>query len=70
MMLFSKKIGNLIGNNMSRLFGIENVSLRRGEIYVDNKKGLDCTYNYNITTPWLLGKTVLENFAKNVNLKI
>jgi hypothetical protein len=36
---FSKKINSIIGLNMSRLFGMENVSLRRAEIYIGKNKG-------------------------------
>lgn len=63
--MFTQKMGNAIGNNMSRLFGIENVALRVAEIYVDNNKRDVCSFsNYLDSTPWPLGEIVLENFNK------
>jgi hypothetical protein len=68
MMLFSKQIGSIIGDNLNKLFGLKNVSLRRTEIYIEDTKGFNCSYNdKNKSDPWVLGRLVLENFAK-VNL--
>ena len=67
MRIFSWKIGKLIGNNMTRLFGLDNVSLHRSEIYVDNNKGIECSINDLNNLPWMLGNLVLENFVNVIN---
>jgi hypothetical protein len=63
MKIFTLNIGYLIGNNMSRLFGLDNVSLRRAEIYVDNNKGTECSITDLNNIPWILGNLVLKNFV-------
>jgi hypothetical protein len=45
---------------MSRLFGLDNVSLRRAEIYVNKSKGINCSYSFADQPKWALGKFVLE----------
>ena len=57
---FSKRINSVIGTNMSKLFGMENVSLRRAEIYVNKSKGINCTYDFKESVEWPLGIQVLN----------
>jgi hypothetical protein len=45
---------------MSRLFGLDNVSLRRAEIYVNKSKGINCSYSFEDQPKWPLGKYVLD----------
>ena len=57
---FVKRINALVGLNMSRLFGMENVSLRRGEIYVNKSKGINCSYEMRNTNRWPMGRLIVE----------
>lgn len=50
---------------MSRLFGDENISLRRAEIYVNKSKGINCSYNFDNNVKWPLGKYVLDNLKSD-----
>jgi hypothetical protein len=65
LMYFSRIINPLIGTNMSSLFGMENVWLKRTEIYVNKSKGIECTYNLEGSKKWSLGKFVLDHLKKN-----
>ncbi len=58
-MMFSKQINSIIGDNLSKLFNRDNTSLRRAEIYIDDNKGINCSYGkeYNV---WPLGEIVLK----------
>jgi len=57
---FNKKISSIIGTDMNRLFGMNNVSLRRSEIYINKNKGTKCTFDLNSNEKWLLGSYVLN----------
>ena len=51
---------------MSSLFGMESISLRRAEIYVNKSKGVNCTYGFNSrANKWLLGSFILNNLKAN-----
>lgn len=63
--LFGKVVGPEIGDDMGRLFGENGASLRRGEIYINNTKGLNCSYEKNVSI-WPLGDIVTQNL-KMVN---
>ena len=67
---FSKRINSVIGTNMSKLFGMENVSLRRAEIYVNKSKGINCTYDFKESVEWPLGKHVLNHLKSDREVKI
>lgn len=60
MLLFTKRIGSILGEDLKKLLGVDNVSLRRGDIYIEDNKGYNCSYD-NTTSPWMLGKRVLRN---------
>ena len=45
---------------MSRLFGLENVSLRRAEIYINNSKGINCSFDFTKSYKWPLGKYIMD----------
>jgi hypothetical protein len=64
--VFNKQINHLIGKDPNRLFGMENVSVKKSEVYVGAKKGVSCSVN-NENETWALGDTVLNNL---VNVKI
>jgi len=56
-----KQIGHLIGKNKNKLFGINGISLRNSEIFINSTKGINCTFNDSLREVWPLGKTVLRN---------
>jgi hypothetical protein len=62
---FSKRINSVIGTNMSQLFGLENISLRRAEIYVNKSKGINCTYDFKESVEWSLGYQVLNQLKSD-----
>ena len=68
MAYFSKRINSIIGTNMSRLFGLDYVSLRRAEIYVNRSKGVNCTFDFKDSVEWPLGKLVLNNLKSNLDV--
>ncbi len=61
---FNRTINHLIGTNANSLFGMENVTLRKNEIFVNNKKGLECGYKIEHTSKWPLGKFILDRLVK------
>lgn len=65
-LVFSKQIGSAVGADMASLFGKNDYSLRRGEIYVNNVKGVDCLYNQS-NNQWPLGEIVIEQL-KNMHI--
>jgi hypothetical protein len=66
---FSKKINAVIGTNMSKLFGIDNISLRRAEIYVNKNKGINCSYDFSDKFEWPLGRLVLNQLKNDKEVK-
>ena len=50
----------VIGMNMSRLFGLDYVSLRRAEIYINNSKGINCSFDFDQNSKWPLGKYIID----------
>lgn len=64
---FSKRINSLIGFNMSTLFGMSDVSLRRAEIYIKKSKGINCSYDLGNSAKWPLGKFVLDHLKSNTD---
>lgn len=67
LVFFNKHIHQLIGKDMNRLFGLNNVVLKNSEIYVNNTRGLECAPNSDMAK-WPLGKIVIQNL-KNVKKK-
>lgn len=55
----------MIGLNMSALFGINGVSLRRAEIYVNKSRGINCSYDLKDTKKWPLGRYILDLLKSN-----
>jgi len=56
---------------MTRLFGNENISLRRSEIYVNKNKGTKCTFDLSNSSKWLVGSLVLKQLkSPMVNSKL
>lgn len=62
---FSKRVNSMIGLNMSALFGINGVSLRRAEIYVNKSRGINCSYDLKDTKKWPLGRYILDLLKSN-----
>ncbi|CAF0748574.1 unnamed protein product [Brachionus calyciflorus] len=60
LIMFSNQIHQLVGKDINRLFGIEGVSLRNTEIFVNSKKGINCSFNSNDET-WPLGDLITSN---------
>ena len=50
----------MVGKDVSQLFGLTGVSLQKSEIYVGNKKGVNCT-NENRPNSWPLGRIALNS---------
>ena len=50
---------------MSSLFNLENVSLRKGDVFINKTKGLNCSYDYRNPNKWLVGKYVLNQLKKD-----
>lgn len=61
LLLFCERISQLAGTDMTRLFGIPGVNLRRSEIFVDTKKGISCKSEKNLIKPWILGRIILNS---------
>lgn len=61
LLIFCERIGQIVGTDMTRLFGMEGVSLRKSEIYVGSKKGCSCNGEKNLTKPWQLGPLIINN---------
>lgn len=60
LIFFNKQIHQLIGKDPNRLFGLNNVSLKNSEIFINNTKGLSCSNNLN-EDKWPLGRLIIEN---------
>jgi hypothetical protein len=58
--MFCNKINEIIGKDITQLFGFKGIELRKSEIYYNQKKGVTCNYD-NSTVDWPLGKLVLNN---------
>lgn len=67
--MFSMQVSSAIGDDMTRLFGRNDYSLRRGEIYVKNGKGRDCILFNQSKTEWLLGDIVMNKLQKMQSFK-
>lgn len=52
-------MGQIVGKNSKKLFGMENVSLKKSEIYINGNKGIQCN-NDNSSEIWEIGKTILD----------
>ena len=66
-MYLNKTINPLLGNNPSYLFGMDNVSIKKGEIYINKKKGFNCSYDVKNIRKWPLGKFILDNLKSKSN---
>ena len=60
--LFSQQVNQLLGKDVRRLFGMENVALRNSEIYVAGKRGINCSLTGPNET-WPLGDFILNNLV-------
>jgi len=64
LLLFCERIGPLAGTDMTRLFGMAGINLRKSEIYIQDKKGISCSFERNVTRIWPLGRLVLDDMSK------
>lgn len=60
LIMFSHQIHQLVGKDINQLFGIKGVSLRNTEIYVNSKKGINCSLELTEDT-WPIGKLIISN---------
>lgn len=67
MIMFSHQIHQMVGKNINRLFGIDGVSLRNTEIFVDGKKGINCSTE-SVENTWKLGNMIASSIL-NVRTK-
>jgi hypothetical protein len=55
----------IIGQDYNRLFGMQNVSLRKSEIYVNKSRGISCNYDFSNKNKWPIGSVILEQLKKD-----
>lgn len=69
-LLFCEQMNQVVGIDMNRLFGLEGVSLKKSEIYVNSKKGISCNneHSTNYSQIWPLGKFILNNILNVIIL--
>ena len=72
LLFFCTQMNHFAGKNSNRLFGLDFVSIKKSEIIVNEKKGIQCN-NENSSEIWQLGRTVLDKilevyYFKNNNL--
>ncbi len=67
-LLFCEQVNQIVGTDINRLFGLEGVSLKKSEIYVNFRKGISCNseHSTNYSETWPLGKLILNSIL-NVN---
>lgn len=58
MMILNKQINSLIGQDLNKLFGMNDVSLKNSEIYIGAQKGISCSDEVDA---WPLGNLAREN---------
>jgi len=64
-MYFSKRINSAIGQDINSLFGLENVSLKGAEIFVNDSKGIGFSYGLEPQVKWPLGKLILDKLKQD-----
>jgi hypothetical protein len=69
-LLFCEQMNQVVGIETNRLFGLEGVSLKKSEIYVNLRKGISCSneHSANYSEIWPLGKFILNNILNVINL--
>jgi hypothetical protein len=67
LLVFSKQINQLIGKDTKKLFGMEGVSLKSNEIYVNDRKGINCSLDNSTLETWPLGDIIKENILNVSN---
>ncbi len=72
LLLFCERIGAQVGTDMTRLFGMSGIILRKSEIYIQEKKGISCGIEKNQTTKvvWPLGRLVLNDSLRVIFFNI
>ena len=63
LLLFCERIGAQAGTDMTRLFGMPGINLRKSEIYIQDKRGISCGTDINGSSSkvWPLGRLVLND---------
>lgn len=70
LIMFSKQINQLIGKDVNRLFQMDGVSLRKSEIYINLKRGINCSLDSSSPLEtWPLGNIVINNLL-NVRILV
>ena len=63
-MYFSKRVSPALGRDVNSLFGLESVSLKGAEVYVNDTKGVGFSYGNEPQSKWALGKLVLDKLKE------
>jgi hypothetical protein len=66
--VFSRQINQLIGKDVNKLFGIDGISLRKSDIYINSRRGLNCSLDNSIQESWPLGYLIMDNLKHVFNL--
>ena len=64
-MYFSKRVSPALGRDVNSLFGLESVSLKGAEVYVNDTKGVGFSYGNEPQSKWPLGKLVLDKLKED-----
>ena len=64
-MYFSKRVSPALGRDVNSLFGLESVSLKGAEVYVNDTKGVGFSYENEPQSKWPLGKLVLDKLKED-----
>lgn len=66
LLLFCEQMNQIVGTDMNRLFGLEGVSLKKSEIFFDNRKGVSCNSDNsaNYSQVWPVGRHILNNILQ------
>jgi hypothetical protein len=66
--VFSRQINQLIGKDLNKLFGIDGISLRKSDIYINSRRGLNCSLDNSTQESWPLGHLIMDNLLNVFNL--
>ncbi len=63
--MFCNRINEIIGKDMTKLFNVNGIELRKSEVFFNNQKGVKCNYN-NASVNWPVGRIVLNSILNVV----
>ena len=61
LVVFSRQINQLIGKDVNKLFGIDGISLRKSDIYINSRRGLNCSLDNSTQESLPLGYLIMDN---------